>query len=194
MKHLGLILLLTLAQALGANLLDQPPFDVVVPQIEFRDQSLEECLDVVRKHLPGGYSITYVADPTKLPGFSKQTIPEPSGELSKVSFAIADASLGTIVRRVAKAAGARVSCAGKAITIYPDIGTTEPFVERTYLWNSPASNLKLSKIPIYAQTKIDYSEGGIRFTAPFEVHERMAFLVARMPTHHEIPANFGYLF
>jgi hypothetical protein len=177
MKHLALIFLLALAQAVSAGQLDQAPFDVVVPKIELRNQSLEECLAIVRKHLPADYPISYVADPTKLPGFSGQTLPEPSAELRKVTLITTDGPLGRILRSIANAAGARISCTSKAITIYPDIGTIEPFVKKSYPRNSPETNVELSNIPIYTKTKIDYSDGYIHFTAPIEVHEKLASLV-----------------
>ena len=193
MRHFALLLLfLMLTRAVCADQLDQAPFDAVVPQIEFRDQSLEECLAIVRTHLPADYPIIYVADPAKLPGFSKQTVPEPSAALSKVTLRMTDAPLGVIVRRIADSAGARISCSGQAITLYPNIGTLEPFVEKRYPWNSPESNIKLLSLPIYTKTRIDYSEGVIRFTAPLEVHERIAFLAAQPGSHHWTPWKFDY--
>jgi hypothetical protein len=163
-----------------ADQLDQAPFDVSVPNMEFHEMSLTECLNVLRKYLPPGYRIRYVADPTELCGFSPQIWPKPTPRLNLISLNLTDAPLGVALRVIACSAGARIYESDKNISIFPDVGTMEPFETKAYLWTSDQGDfeaaLKHFNIPFYSQTKIVHSKDKFLLTAPREVHDMIARL------------------
>lgn len=149
---------------------------IVVSRIEMRDVPANDALArIVRIYTEQApkrpLRFRFVDDPLHLPGFKPLEHPEPQGGRKPASERpftanITNIPLSELLYYFARSVNCNLTLKGDEILLYPDVGTVEPLVTKTYQ-NGPPLGVNIAPEDVAGHEKVDIRKQlatkGVRF-------------------------------